>query len=100
MVISIMPDGFKSLKDVFNKDPELDNVRNIVKSNDIINDFSKIFPELKKIVSSAKTNKYTLTLKIENPIWRQELKNQEESLINRINKFYNEERITKIRFTY
>lgn len=95
-----MPDGFKSLKDVFNKDPELSNIRNLVKSNDIINDFSIIFPELKKIVSSAKTNKNTLTLKIENPIWRQELKNQEESLINRINKFYDEVRITKIRFTY
>ncbi len=95
-----MPDGFKSLKDVFNNDPELMNIRNLVKSNDITNDFPIIFPELKKIVSSAKTNKSILVLKIENPIWRQELKNIEESMITRINKFYNEKRVTKIRFIY
>lgn len=95
-----MPDRFRSLKDVFNQDPGLKKIRETVKSNDIVNDFKYIFPDLVKIVSSVKSNKNTLVIKVENPAWRQELKNKEESIISKINSFYNEERIKQIRFTY
>lgn len=94
-----MPDGFKSLKDVFNKEPELKKIRDVVKSSDIVNDFNKIFPDLEKIVTGVKTNKSTLIIKVENPVWRQELKHREESIIKKINSFYNEERIKQIRFS-
>ncbi|MBS4035276.1 MAG: DUF721 domain-containing protein [Ignavibacterium sp.] len=94
-----MPDGFKSLKEVFNKEPELKKIRDVVKSSDIVNDFNKIFPDLKKIVTGVKTNKSTLIIKIENPVWRQELKHREENIIKKINSFYNEERIKQIRFS-
>jgi len=94
-----MPDGFKSLKEVFNKEPELKKIRDVVKSSDIVNDFNKIFPDLEKIVTGVKTNKSTLIIKVENPAWRQELKHREESIIKKINSFYNEERIKQIRFS-
>jgi hypothetical protein len=93
-----MPDSFKSLKEVFNKVPELKTIRDIVKSSDIVNDFQEIFPDLEKIVSRIKTNKKTLLLKVDNPAWRQELKQQEENIIKKINSFYKEERINQIRF--
>lgn len=95
-----MPDGFKTIKDVFNIQPELKNIREIIKTNEIVTDFNIIFPEFKKIVSSVKSNKSTLIIKIENPAWRQELKHKEESLIRKINSYYNEERIKQIRFTH
>lgn len=94
-----MPDGFRSIKDVFYNEPGLKKVRNTVKDFDITNDFSKIFPELSKIVSSVKTNSKTLILKVDNPAWRQELKTQEENIIKKINSFYQEERIVQLRFT-
>lgn len=94
-----MPDGFKSLKEVFNKEPELKKIRDVVKSSDIVNDFNKIFPDLEKIVTGVKTNKSTLIIKVENPAWRQELKHREESIIKKINSFYDEERIKQIRFS-
>ena len=37
-------------------------------------------------------------LKVENPSWRSELKFKETEIIEKINQFYKEERITQIRF--
>lgn len=96
----VMPEGFKSLKDVFDKEPELKTIREVVRDGEIENDFQKIFPELKKIVSSVKSGRRMLVIKIENPAWRQELKMQEEHIINKINSFYKEKRIKQIRFTH
>jgi hypothetical protein len=95
-----MPDEFRSLKDVFNHEPELKNIREIIKDKDIVNDFFDIFPDLIKVVSSVKSNRKTLIIKVENPIWRQELKNQENNIVKKINEFYKEERISTIRFSY
>jgi hypothetical protein len=95
-----MPSGFKSLKDVFDREPELKTIRNILREGEIENDFHKIFPELKKIVASVKSGKNTLIIKVDNPAWRQELKLKEENIINKINSFYNEKRIKQLRFTH
>ena len=40
-----MPDSFKSLGDVFRREPAFKNLREVVKSSDVVNDFNKIFPE-------------------------------------------------------
>lgn len=95
-----MPEGFKSLKEVFNKEPELSTIRNLVKEKDIISDFEKIFPELLKVAKAIKSFKCCLTVKVENSSWRHELKTKEEEIIKKINSYYNEERIKEIRFTY
>ena len=94
-----MHDGFKSLKDVFRSDPQLNNVRRVVKSSEVILDFNKIFPELEKIVKPQKVDKMFLKMKVENAVWRSELKFREMEIVNRINDYYNEERIKGIKFT-
>jgi Dna[CI] antecedent, DciA len=94
-----MPDGFRSLKDVFSTEPQLKHVRRIVKSSDVVIDFNKIFPGLKKIVVPQKVDKMFLKLKVSNSVWRSELKFKEREIVERINKFYNEERIKGIKFT-
>ena len=93
-----MSDGFKSLADVFKTNPGLGRIRKVVKENDVVDSFLLIFPELKKIAAAIKVTKGTLTLKIENPAWRNELKIKETDLIEKINKHFNEERINHIRF--
>lgn len=94
-----MPDYFRSIKEIFDREPELKKIRDVVKSGDIVNDFYEIFPDLAKVVSKIKINKTTLMLTVENPVWRQELKNREENIIERINSFYKEKRVNNIRFT-
>ncbi len=94
-----MPDEFKSIKDVFNTDPALKNIRNVIIENDVVNDFEKIFPEFGK-VAKAKSSQYsTLTLKVENAAWRNELKFKEKEIIEKINSYYGQERINKIKFS-
>lgn len=94
-----MPEGFRSLKDVFIKEPGLSNVRKVVKSSDVVIDFFKIFPDLKKVVTPQKVYKMFLKLKVENAVLRSELKFKEREIVDKINAFYNEERIKGVKFS-
>jgi hypothetical protein len=99
MGILRMPDGFKSIKDVFNNDPALKKIRLVINENDVVNDFEKIFPELVKVAKAKSVQRSTLTLKVENAAWRSELKFKEKEIIEKIQSFYGEERINKIIFS-
>ena len=94
-----MPDGFKSIGDVFRQEHSFNKLKEIVEQSDVVLDFHNIFPDFKKIAQPQKVNRKTLLLKVENPSWRNELKFKETELIEKINKFYNEERINQIRFS-
>jgi hypothetical protein len=93
-----MPEGFKSLADILNKDPGLAAVRKIIKQSDVILDFYKIFPDMKKVVKPIKVDKKVLFINVENSIMRSELRFKEALIINKVNKYFNEERIKGIRF--
>jgi hypothetical protein len=94
-----MPNGFKSIKEIYNTEPGLKKIRNVVDENDVINDFEKIFPEFFKVVKAKKVKKKIITLRVENAAWRNELKFKEKEIIEKINSFYKEERIKEIRFS-
>ncbi|MCZ6704192.1 MAG: DciA family protein [Ignavibacteria bacterium] len=94
-----MPDSFKSLGEVFRSDPQLNNIRRIVKSSEVVLDFYKIFPDLEKVVKPQKVDKMFLKIRVENAVWRSELKFRELEIVKRINNYYNEERIKGIKFT-
>jgi hypothetical protein len=94
-----MPDGFKSIKDIFNSDPALKNIRSVISENDVVNDFTKIFPDFVKIAEAIKVQNKTLTLKVENAAWRNELKFKEIEILDKIKSYYGEERINKIKFS-
>ena len=93
-----MRSNFVSLKEAFNTNPKLSAVRNIVKQSEIVEKFYKIFPELEKIVIPVTVKKNVLLLKSENPVLRSELKLNEVLVVNKINKFFKEERVKSIRF--
>ena len=93
-----MRNGFLSLGEIINNEPSLSGLRNIIKKSDVIIDFNKIFPNMDKMVSPVKVIKKTLYLKAENSICRSELKFKEQIMINKINNYYKEERISSIRF--
>ena len=94
-----MPEEFKSIKEVYRRDPQLRNVRRIVKSSEVVLDFYKIFPDLEKVAKPQKVDKMFLKMRVENAVWRSELKFKEQEIVKRINNHYNEERIKGIKFT-
>jgi hypothetical protein len=93
-----MRSGFKSIKEVFNYEKSLEAIREKVESADIIVKFNEIFPGMEKVIQPQSCEKKVLKLKVENPAWRNELKFKEAELIEKINSFYNEQRIIQIRF--
>jgi len=90
--------NFLSIKEVFDKDPNLANVRKIVEQSEVIEKFFEIFPDMEKIVLPKRVEKKTLLLNVENPALRNELKFKEELLIKKINGFFHDERVNSIRF--
>ncbi len=93
-----MPDGFKSLADIFKNDPGFAGLRRIIGESDVVAEFYKVFPDLDKIAKAVKIDKRTLYLRVENAAWRNELKFKEETIVNAINKYFNENRISRIKF--
>jgi hypothetical protein len=93
-----MSSGFKSLKEVFVKERSLKAIRDIVDSSDVAVKFYEIFPNLEKVAIPISCEKKILKLKVENPAWRSELKFMEAEMIEKINKFFNEQRINQIKF--
>jgi hypothetical protein len=93
-----MSSGFKSLKEVFKKEGTFSGLREIVNSSDVVVRFSEIFPSLEKVAMPISCDKKILKLKVENPAWRNELKFKETELIDKVNIFFNEQRIIQIRF--
>lgn len=93
-----MRSGFRSLKEVYQREKSLTGIRETVKSAEVVVNFIEIFPALEKIAVPEKCEKKILKLKVENPAWRNELKFMEAEMVEKVNKFFNEERITQIRF--
>ena len=93
-----MPNNFFSLGEIIKNEPGLNIIRKIIDENDIIADFYKIFPSLEKVAKAVRVEKKILFLKSENAAWRSELKFKEKIIVERINKFFNEERIKGLRF--
>jgi hypothetical protein len=93
-----MPDGFRRISEIFDKEPGLAGIRQIIKQSDIVNDFGKIFPDLIKIAEAVKVERKCIFLRVPNSTWRNELKFREKQISEKINNYYKEERIKQVRF--
>ena len=93
-----MHNGFISLGDAIEKEPALSKIRNSIKDYDAVTNFYEIFKDFEKIAVPVKVKNNTLYLRVENSVWRSELKFKEQNIIEKINKYLKEERIKKIKF--
>lgn len=93
-----MPHDFVKLGDFVSKEEALQRFKKKVEDNEVVDRFHEIIPGLQEYVVAVKMDKKTLHLKIENPAWRNELKFQETTIIEKINNFFNEQRVKTIRF--
>lgn len=93
-----MPNDFKSLQEVFGKEKAFEKVRVVAKEYEVLEKFLEIFPDLKKIANATKIEKGVLFLKVENSVWKSELKFRQTTIIEKINKKFNEPIVKTIRF--
>ncbi len=93
-----MPNNFVSLAEAIDNGPVFESLRKLIKESDVVTEFYKVFPDLNKIVVAAKVEKKILFLKVENPAWRSELKLKESLIVEKINKYFKDNRIDRIRF--
>ncbi len=93
-----MPKSFYRLGEIINDNPGLASLRKTLKQSEVVEFFPEIFPEFKKVVSAVRVEKKTLFLTSESSAWKSELKFQEQLIIEKVNKYFKEERIKWIRF--
>ena len=94
-----MDKGFLKLSDIINNEPGLKGFRNTMNDLEVLDKFAELFPDLKKIARVSKVERKILFLKVENSVWRSELKFRESVIIDKINSFFGEERIKQIKFS-
>jgi hypothetical protein len=94
-----MDSGFVRLSDIINIEPAFDGLRKKIKESEVLDTFLELFPDLGKVAKPYKIEKKTLFLKVENSVWRSELKFSENIIIEKINTFFKEERIKYIKFS-
>ncbi len=93
-----MPDGFASIEEIINTNPGLSRIKKMIRAADVVADFFKIFPEFTKSVKPVKVAKQVLYLSVENSTLRNELKLRENLIIEKINKRFSENIVSKVRF--
>lgn len=93
-----MHNGFRSIAEIIEKEPALNKLRDSIKKYDVVDEFKKIFPELVKIAEPVKTERKILQLRVENSVWKSELKFNEKLIVEKVNKYFKEDRIKGIKF--
>ena len=93
-----MYDKFISIKEALDTNPGLTGVRRTIKEAEVIEKFFSVFPEMEKVIRPVNVIKKVLLLQVESSVLRSELKFNQVVMIEKINKFFNEERVKSIRF--
>ena len=90
--------GYRSISDVLFNEKEFSNIVTKAKEEEVVQKFSKIFPELDKIATAVKFNRNVLFLRVENSVWRSELNLKQTALISKIKNNFKNVEIDKIKF--
>ncbi len=90
--------SFKTIDDVISTEKDFSNLRETVRNYDVVDSFSKIFPELVQIAKAVKSEKKILFLHVENSVWRSELNFKKNLIVEKINRYFNEQIIKTIKF--
>lgn len=90
--------SFRTIDDVLNSENEFSNLRESLKNYKIVEEFEKIFPELKLIAQAVKVEKQILFLRVENSVWKSELNFNKNLITEKINNFFKQQVIKSIRF--
>jgi len=90
--------SFRTIIDVIDKEKDFEKLRVSLQNYNVVDEFEKIFPELKLIAKAVKLEKQVLFLRVDNSVWKSELNFQKTILIEKINKHFNEVVIKSLKF--
>src|SRR3989339_177417 len=90
--------SFRTIDDVLNKEAEFSSLRESLGNYNIVDEFEKIFPELKPIAKAVKVEKQILFLRVENSVWKSELNLRKNLIAEKINKHFNGQVIKTLKF--
>jgi hypothetical protein len=93
-----MPNSFRSLSDILNKEKAFSSFRKLAKGNDVVEKFAEIFPDLTKTVSAQSVKNGILILKTDNSVMKNELFLKRSLIVKKVNDFFNEKIISDIKF--
>ncbi len=88
----------KSVGEILGEAKEFEKIRTTVQNVAVVKEFSKIFPEFKKVAKPKKVHGSTLLLRVQDSVWRNELYINRDKMIKKINDYFGREIIKKIRF--
>lgn len=89
---------YKSLMEILYREKPFEKFTAAIDGYTVVDEFDKIFPELRKVAKAKKFDAKTLYLHAENSVWRSELNLNKEIIITKINKFFGKEIIKNIKF--
>jgi hypothetical protein len=89
---------FRRISDVIQKEKDFESIRRLSEAQDVMEKFVELFPELRAFAAPVRFEKGTLNLKVENSVWRSELKFNQATLIEKLNKHFKENIVKTIRF--
>lgn len=92
------PSSFKTVEDILNSENAFSNFRESLKNYRVVDEFEKLFPDLKSIAIAVKVEKNVLYLHVENSVWKSELNFNRSIIVEKINKYYNQSIIKTIKF--
>ena len=78
--------------------PLLKKVHELLLNGEVIENFFAIFPGLQGIATPAKFEKKILYINVDYSVLKGELKFHDTEIVKKINEFFKEERVKKVRF--
>lgn len=90
--------NYKSFSEILYKEKTFEKFRKAVDGYTVVDEFHKVFPELKNVADAKKFESQILFVHAENSVWRSELNLHKEIMIKKINKFLGKEVIKNIKF--
>jgi hypothetical protein len=90
--------SFKTVEEILNSENDFANLRESLKNYRVVDEFEKIFPDLKSIAQAVRVEKNVLYLRVENSVWKSELNFNKNVIVEKINKHYSLSIIKTIKF--
>lgn len=90
--------NYKSLSEILESEKPFEKFKTAIDGYSVVDEFEKIFPELKKVAKAKKYESNILFIHAENSVWRSELNIHKEKMILKINKYFGKNIIKNIKF--
>ncbi|MDZ7767474.1 MAG: DUF721 domain-containing protein [Melioribacteraceae bacterium] len=90
--------NYKSISEILSTEKPFQHLKSSVDGYRAVDEFSKIFPELSKVAKAKKYDNGILFIHTENSVWRSELNLNKQTMLKKINAYFEKKIINNIKF--